>query len=147
MADWWPDRIADPRLDNRTADRWFDTGAFVLPRNADGAYRFGNAGRGILNGDGLFNIDGGLMKNFRLTERFGMQFRWETFNATNTPTLDDPNARSATRISASRARHVSARRGRCSSPCACLSETAGVGKHTCPHTNSRNFGSATRNPV
>jgi hypothetical protein len=92
IADWWPDRIADPRLDSRTADRWFDSAAFVLPRNADGTYRFGNAGRGILNSDGLFNVDAGLLKNFRLTERFGMQFRWETFNLTNTPTLNDPNA-------------------------------------------------------
>lgn len=90
LADWWPDRIANPRLDNRTADRWFDTNAFVIARNPDGTYRFGNAGRGILNGDGLFNIDAGMMKNFRLTERIGLQFRWETFNVTNTPTLADP---------------------------------------------------------
>jgi hypothetical protein len=91
LADWWPDRIANPRLDQRTADRWFDTAAFVLPRNPDGTYRFGNAGRGILNGDGLFNLDAGLMKNFRITERVGLQFRSETFNVTNTPTLADPN--------------------------------------------------------
>jgi hypothetical protein len=63
----------------------------VIPRNADGTYRYGNAGRGILNGDGMFNVDMGLMKNFKLTERFGLQFRWETFNLTNTPTLADPN--------------------------------------------------------
>jgi hypothetical protein len=91
VPDWWPDRIANPRLDARTADRWFETSAFVIPRNPDGTYRFGNAGRGILNGDGLFNLDAGLMKNFRITERFGLQFRWETFNVTNTPTLADPN--------------------------------------------------------
>jgi hypothetical protein len=92
LTDWWPDRIANPRLDVRTADRWFDTSAFAIARNLDGTYRFGNAGRGILNGDGLFNLDAGLMKNFRVTERFGLQFRWETFNVTNTPTLADPNA-------------------------------------------------------
>ena len=79
-------------MDVRTADRWFNASAFVIARNPDGTYRFGNAGRGILNGDGLFNLDAGLMKNFRITERFGMQFRWETFNVTNTPTLADPNA-------------------------------------------------------
>jgi len=91
VTDWWPDRIANPRLDSRTADRWFNTSAFVIARNPDGTYRFGNAGRGILNGDGLFNIDAELMKMFHITERFGMQFRWETFNVTNTPTLADPN--------------------------------------------------------
>ena len=31
------------------------------------------------------------MKNFRVTERFRLQFRGEVFNATNTPTLADPN--------------------------------------------------------
>jgi hypothetical protein len=91
VGTWWPDRIADPRLSERTANRWFNTEAFVLPRNLDGTYRYGNAGRGILNGDGLFNIDAGLMKNFRLTERFGLQLRWETFNVTNTTTLADPD--------------------------------------------------------
>jgi len=92
IGDWWPDRIANPRLETRTADRWFDTAAFVMPRNADGSYRFGNAGRGVLDGDGLFNLDLGLMKNFRLTERFRLQFRWESFNVSNTPTLSDPTA-------------------------------------------------------
>jgi hypothetical protein len=92
LSDWWPDRLSDPALENRTADRWFDTAAFALPRNADGTYRFGNSGRAILNGDGLFNVDAGLMKNFRVSERFTLQFRGEAFNLTNTPTVADPNA-------------------------------------------------------
>jgi hypothetical protein len=92
LSNWWADRLRNPRLDERTADRWFDTTAFALPRNPDGVYRFGNGGRAILNGDGPFSLDAGLMKNFRLTERFGLQFRWETFNLTNTPTLTDPNS-------------------------------------------------------
>jgi hypothetical protein len=91
VTSWWPDRIADPRLDDRSADRWFNTAAFVMPRNADGTYRYGNAGRGILNGDGPFNMDAGLMKSFRLIERFALQFRWEVFNLTNTATVADPN--------------------------------------------------------
>ncbi len=89
--DWRADRIGNGTLDERTAERWFDTSAFVLPRNPDGSFRFGNAGRAILSGDGLFNIDAGLMKSFAITERIGLQFRWEAFNITNTPTLDDPN--------------------------------------------------------
>ncbi|MCL5742669.1 MAG: TonB-dependent receptor, partial [Acidobacteria bacterium] len=92
VGNWWPDRIADPRLDTRTAGNWFNTSAFVMPRNPDGTYRYGNAGRAVLNGDGMFNVDAGLMKNFRLTERFGLQVRAEAFNLTNTPTLGDPNA-------------------------------------------------------
>ena len=92
VGTWWPDRIADPNIGNRTADQWFNTNAFVIPRNADGTYRYGNAGRDILIGDSPFNVDAGLMKNFKVTERLGLQFRWEVFNVTNTPTLSDPNA-------------------------------------------------------
>ena len=91
VGDWWPDRIRDPRLPTRTADRWFDTGAFVLPRNPDGTWRLGNAGRGILNEDGAFSLDFGLMKSFPIREGMELQFRWETFNLTNTPTLGAPN--------------------------------------------------------
>jgi hypothetical protein len=90
IGQWFPDRIRDARLDHRTADRWFDTTAFVLPRNADGSFKLGNAGRGILNGDGPLNLDLGLMKSFQIREGMSLQFRWETFNVTNTPTLSDP---------------------------------------------------------
>ncbi|MGH2349500.1 MAG: TonB-dependent receptor domain-containing protein, partial [bacterium] len=90
VGQWFPDRLSGGVLDHRTADRWFDTAAFVLPRNPDGSLRLGNAGRAILNGDGPFNIDIGLMKNFVIKEGVSLQFRWETFNITNTPTLGDP---------------------------------------------------------
>lgn len=91
LSMWWPDRLRSGVLEERTADRWFDTSAFVVPRNPDGSFRFGNAGRGILSADGMFNLDMGLTKNFPVTERVNVQFRWETFNVTNTPTLADPN--------------------------------------------------------
>jgi hypothetical protein len=90
VGQWFPDRVSDGTLDHRTADQWFDTAAFVVPRNPDGTFRLGNAGRAILNGDGPFNVDFGLMKSFPITERVNLQFRWETFNLTNTPTLADP---------------------------------------------------------
>jgi hypothetical protein len=91
IGNWWPDRIRDPKLDNRTAEQWFDKSAFVLPRDAAGNWYLGNAGRAILNEDGLFGLDFGLTKWFPLTERFRLQFRWETFNVTNTPTLGTPD--------------------------------------------------------
>ena len=90
VGNWRPDVIANPMIGNPTADGWFDTDAFVLPRNADGTFRFGNAGRSILIGDGMFNLDAGLMKSFPITERVALQFRAEVFNVTNTPTLADP---------------------------------------------------------
>jgi hypothetical protein len=90
IGDWWPDRIRDPRIENPDTGRWFDAGAFVLPRNADGSWRLGNAGRAILATDGLFNLDFGLNKAFAITEAIRLQLRAETFNLTNTPTLGVP---------------------------------------------------------
>jgi hypothetical protein len=90
IGDWWPDRIRDPRISNPTTNRWFDTTAFASPRNADGTWRLGNAGRAILASDFPFNLDAGMLKNFALTERFNLQFRWEVFNVSNTPTLGAP---------------------------------------------------------
>ena len=90
IGNWWPDRVRDPRIANPNSERWFDTAAFTSPRNADGTWRLGNAGRSILATDSPFNVDAGLMKNFKVTERWNLQVRWEAFNLTNTPTLGDP---------------------------------------------------------
>jgi len=90
IGNWWPDRVRDPRIGNPNAERWFDTSAFASPHNADGSWRLGNAGRNILATDGMTDLDAGLMKNFRVTERIGLQVRAEAFNLTNTPTLGEP---------------------------------------------------------
>ncbi len=90
IGNWWPDRLRDATLKNPTADRWFDQTAFASPRNPDGSWRLGNAGRSILTSQRLLNWDTGMMKNFALTERIGLQLRAEIFNLTNTPTLGEP---------------------------------------------------------
>lgn len=90
IGNWWPDRIRDPRLSSRTPNRWFDTSAFALPVTPQGVWYLGNAGRAILNEDGLFNLDLGLKKSFPIGESRRIQVRWETFNLTNTPTLGTP---------------------------------------------------------
>jgi hypothetical protein len=65
---------------------WFNTKAFVLnPLNT-----FGNAGRNILTGPGLKSIDFSTIKNFKIRERVGIQFRAEAFNLTNTPNFGQP---------------------------------------------------------
>jgi hypothetical protein len=56
------------------------------------AVRFGNSGRDILRGPGVFNLDASLFRSFRLTERFNLQFRAEMFGATNTPQFGNPGA-------------------------------------------------------
>ena len=56
------------------------------------AVRFGNSGRNILRGPGVFNLDASVFRNFRMTERFNLQFRAECFGATNTPQFSNPGA-------------------------------------------------------
>lgn len=82
-----PDRVADGNLSSseRTLGRWFDTSAFRL---ATGHY--GTSGRNILTAPGLASIDFSLFKNFRFQERRNLQFRWEMYNATNTPPFNPP---------------------------------------------------------
>jgi len=53
---------------------------------------FGNSGRDILRSPGVFNVNASLFRNFRLTERFQLQFRAEAFNLTNTPQFGSPGA-------------------------------------------------------
>jgi hypothetical protein len=49
--------------------------------------------RDTLRGDGFFNIDSGLYKNFTMpwSEKQRLQFRWEAYNVTNTVRFD-PNS-------------------------------------------------------
>jgi hypothetical protein len=51
---------------------------------------FGNSGRNTLRGPGVFNVNASLFRNFRITERFTLQFRAESFNLTNTPQFGNP---------------------------------------------------------
>jgi hypothetical protein len=53
--------------------------------------RFGTSGFNNLRGPELINLDMGLFRRFRFTERFDMQFRVEAFNATNTPHFSNPS--------------------------------------------------------
>ncbi len=85
-----PNRLRDGALpaDRRSIDGWFDVSAFQVQPN----YTYGNSGRNILVGPALSNIDFSLAKTFSLTERFRLQFRAESFNATNTPYFGLPAA-------------------------------------------------------
>jgi hypothetical protein len=47
-------------------------------------------GRNALRGPGFQKADLALFKDFRLTERFVLQFKAEAFNATNTPRFGNP---------------------------------------------------------
>ena len=72
----------------QSIDHWFDTSAFVVQPQ----YTYGNSGRNILFGPGLWNLDLSLHKVFTITERMRLQFRAESFNFTNTPAFGQPAA-------------------------------------------------------
>jgi hypothetical protein len=55
-------------------------------------FEFGNAGRNILLGPGQFTWDFALYKQFNVTESKFFQFRFESFNFTNTPNFGFPNS-------------------------------------------------------
>jgi len=88
-----PDRLGEGSLarSQRTLDHYFDIAAFVDPSvNTPGVFRFGNSGRSILRGPGQVNFDFAALRQFRFNERWGLQFRAEFFNLTNTPQFDLP---------------------------------------------------------
>jgi hypothetical protein len=66
---------------------WFDTTAFARPTGA----RFGTVGRNTMRGPGVVNMDLSLFRTFKLTERWNLQFRGESFNLSNTPHFANPN--------------------------------------------------------
>ncbi|MFN7919804.1 MAG: TonB-dependent receptor [Bryobacteraceae bacterium] len=69
-----------------TRDSWFDPFAFATVT----APRFGTSGFNIVRAPGLVNLDAGVFRDFRVTERFKLQFRAEAFNLSNTPHFATP---------------------------------------------------------
>lgn len=80
------DIVGDPSIADQGPGRWFNTAAFAAPAN----YTFGNAGKGIVEGPGLFSLDTNLSKNFHITESKYFQFRWEAFNIVNHVNYNNP---------------------------------------------------------
>ncbi len=83
-----PNVVRNPELSNPTPARWFDTSAFVIPARGN----FGNAGRNILDGPGLANVNFSVVKNTAFSERFTMQLRAEFFNLFNRDNFNLPDA-------------------------------------------------------
>ena len=75
-------------VDQRSITHWFNVAAFSLPAQ----YTWGDAGVGILEGPGYFNLDLGIHRNFSITERIKLTFRAEMFNTMNRANFNNPGA-------------------------------------------------------
>jgi hypothetical protein len=73
---------------NQTITNWFNPAAFALPANGT----WGNLGRYIANGPGMYEIDSSLQKRFHVTERVALNFRAGAYNLFNHPIYKTPSA-------------------------------------------------------
>ena len=92
-----PDRLCNGNFpsNKRSVSDWFDTSCFSTTtldalKNA-GTPRFGNSGRSIIEGPGIFSLDFGMYKDIKLTERYKLQFRGEFFNGFNNVNFGGPS--------------------------------------------------------
>lgn len=84
------DVISDPVPSgfSQTREHWFDPAAFTVPPSGT----LGNLGRNSLYGPAFQNVDLNLSKDFRITERLGLEFRAEFFNTFNHTNFGIPNS-------------------------------------------------------
>ncbi|HMG03128.1 MAG TPA: hypothetical protein VK596_08335, partial [Edaphobacter sp.] len=89
-AQWYPNLIGNPHLSSRGAyhgtNQWFNEAAFAVPA----AGTFGNAGRNLMNGPGLSNVNFSLGKTFAVWEQVRLQIRADAKNVFNHPSFGLP---------------------------------------------------------
>ncbi len=73
--------VGSPYPSSKGPGQWINIAAFQKPTLGT----FGNLGRNSLRADRNKNLDLSVFRQFPITERFRMEFRFEMFNATNTP--------------------------------------------------------------
>jgi TonB dependent receptor len=84
--------IGDPKIDNPTAARWFNTAAFAQNTVVTGVATDGNSPRNLLEAPGYRVVDLALSRDFKFGERFKLRFRAEGTNAFNIVSLGQPGA-------------------------------------------------------
>lgn len=81
-----PNVLGSPVISNPGPQDWFNTAAFAVAA----PYTFGDAGRNILRGPGLFTWDLETARRFSLTERMSVTFEAQAFNVLNRTNFDLP---------------------------------------------------------
>jgi hypothetical protein len=105
-GNWYPDLIGNPNVPNPSVGGWFNTctilqnGATFPTGCTNPAWavpapgHFGTAGRNILRGPGIEDVDISLGKNFRFPlphETGNLQIRFDALDALNHPNFSTPN--------------------------------------------------------
>ena len=81
-----PNLTCNPNSGPKTTAEWFNTACFALPA----AFTYGNAGRDIVTGPGLDNLDATLLNEFPVRENIKLQFRLDIFDFFNHPNFNAP---------------------------------------------------------
>jgi hypothetical protein len=86
-------QLATPGSVTSRIDNFLNVSCLTSPPviTSDGGTAFGNIGVGAVRGPDQNNFDMVLLKTTQLTERFGVDFRAEFFNAFNHPQFANPN--------------------------------------------------------
>ncbi|MEZ5392587.1 MAG: hypothetical protein R2724_06820 [Bryobacterales bacterium] len=82
-----PNLVGDPNFANPDPAQWINPAAFAMPAYGS----FGNAGRNIVQGPPLHEVNFSLNKNAKLNDALTLQLRTELFNMFNTPNFRNPN--------------------------------------------------------
>ncbi len=88
-----PDYVGgDPYLYGANKFQFLNPAAFArVPVNSSNVpIRPGNLGKNALRGPGTWNLDLSISKDFKFLERYGLRFRADMFNATNSLRLGNP---------------------------------------------------------
>jgi hypothetical protein len=83
-----PNILRDANLpsDQRTLNRWFDTGAFAPPTLGS----FGTSAKGVIKGPGSKALHGGIYKIIPIRERLRLRWELSASNLANHPNWGDP---------------------------------------------------------
>jgi hypothetical protein len=80
-----------PKVGSRT--QWWDRTNLADPNAVSpNTARFGTCGANVLRTPGLINVDMGIFRKAQIKEKFGIEFRAEAFNISNTPHFGNPNS-------------------------------------------------------
>jgi hypothetical protein len=88
-----PDYVGgNPYVTGANRFLYLNSAAFArVPVNSSNVpIRPGNVGKNALRGPGTWNLDLSLVKDFKFFERYGLRFRADMFNATNSVRLGNP---------------------------------------------------------